>query len=97
MPQGLQVWNAAGNLIVDTNTSLGIILGTHTITKSSGNGSLIVPNLALGTPFFLFVAVTASFFPAISISGTTISWVYDAFVNSVEPGSSTYTILYGYY
>lgn len=96
MPQGLQVWNSAGQLIVDTNNALGVILGVHTITKSAGNGSLSVPNLALGTPFFTLITSTGSFFPVIAISGTTISWTYDAFVASVEPGGSTYTILYGY-
>lgn len=96
MPVGLQVWDAAGNLIVDTTSYLGVILGTHVITKSTGNGSISFPDLALGTPFFTLVTSTGSFTPTISVSGTTISWTYDAIASLYEPGTSTYTILYGY-
>lgn len=96
MPSGLQVWNAAGNLIVDTNAALGVILGAHTFTKSAGAGALSDVNLALGTPFYTIISYTGTFLPSISISGTTISWSYDSFVATYEPGTTTYTILYGY-
>ena len=96
MPQGLQVWDSSGNLIVDTNSSLGVILGTHTITKSAGNGSLSVGDLSLGTPFFTVITSTGTFYPIVSVSGSTISWTYDLFAQIYEPGTSTYTILYGY-
>lgn len=96
MARGFQVWDAAGNLIVDTNAALGVILGVHTFTKSAGAGSLTDANLALGTPFYTLISFTGTFLPSISISGTTISWSYDSFVATYEPGATTYTILYGY-
>jgi len=51
MPQGLQIWDASGNSIMDTTTKVGTILGMETI----GTSDSFVSNtgLSLGTPFWI--------------------------------------------
>lgn len=94
MPQGLQVWNASGQLIVDTNSPSGVIIGVHTFNGAAAGagGSISVPQLALGTPFWV---LRGSWFvdPSISVSGTTISWTFTQFV----PSSIVYELIYGYF
>lgn len=51
MPQGLQVWNSAGQLIIDTPTNIGKILGYTTITAGV-SGNIADAKFALGTPFW---------------------------------------------
>lgn len=79
MPQGFQVWDASGNLIVDTNTHLGRVLGIHTVTTASGNFSHA--GFSQGTPFAVAGSEAGdqsgnpwAFTPDITIVGTTLSW-----------------------
>jgi hypothetical protein len=78
MPQGLQVWNAAGQLTLDTGTRISRLHGSFLTT--SGAGSIILPSLAQGDPFFLLTVPSFNpsdnnyARPTITRSGTTISW-----------------------
>ena len=54
MPQGLQVWNSSGQLIIDTSTSIGKVLGITTITAGV-SGNIADTKFALGTPFWSLI------------------------------------------
>ena len=94
MPQGLQVWNEFGTLILDTNDPTGVILGVHLFNggASGTGGNITVPGLSLGRPF---TVLRGTWFtdPLITISGTVISWQFTQFV----PSSLVYELIYGYF
>lgn len=76
MPQGLQIWDASGNLIFDTNTAAGRVLGIVNVTAAAA-GSTTNAGLTTGTPFWYFQTTTTQYFskvPTITVSGTTLSW-----------------------
>jgi hypothetical protein len=96
MPAGLQVWDAAGNLVVDITTRLSRFLGS--VNSGTSGGSISVPDLAQGTPFY-FVIISGgavpvgSFGPEVTFSGTnntTMSW---SFASGRTPLAAT--IYYG--
>lgn len=97
MSYGLQVFDATGAILVDTNDRLGKILGS--VSVGSSPGSISVPDFSLGTPFYFLRANSpqqGSFPPTITISGATISWSTPSGYNSYwdrTPG----TIFYGIY
>jgi hypothetical protein len=76
MPQGLQVMDASGNIIFDTNTYAGRILDIITLTGSS-SGNVTNSGLSTGTPFWVWQSSTGTYFqegPVVTISGSVISW-----------------------
>ena len=80
MPQGLQIMNAAGDVIFDTNVRAGRALGVASITAAT-SGSVSNAGLSTGTPFWFFQVNTTSYFtiaPTVSVSGTTLSWGAEA-------------------
>lgn len=80
MPQGLQIFDASGNVILDTNVKAGRVLGTATVAASTA-GSVTNAGLTTGTPFWIYQASTTSYFaraPTISVSGSTLSWAADS-------------------
>ena len=92
MPLGLQVFDASGNVIVDTSTRLGRILGVTNTNTSTG--SLVNSNFSTGTPFWYAIPLLRNdvhFGPLITVSGNTLSWDYQGrtFVN--------HRIVYGVY
>lgn len=91
MPQGLQIFDAAGNVIFDTNVRAGRVLGVASVVAATA-GSVTNAGLATGTPFWAFQTTTTSYFtaaPTISVSGTTLSW-------GAEAGAAG-NIVYGVY
>lgn len=95
MASGLRVWDASGNLIVDTTTRLGTVLGTVTTTKA--NGSITNAGFAQGTPFYSVCGITDAysvFSPKITLSGNTMSW---AFNTSGANSNTSQFIVYGVY
>jgi hypothetical protein len=94
MPQGLQVWDDTGVLVRDTNTPSGVIAGVYSFPGGAAGtgGSVVIPALALGQPFHV---LRGTWFrdPAITISGTTISWTFSTAV----PALIIYEIIYGYF
>lgn len=64
MPAGLQIWDAAGNLIVDTSQYLGRITAIVDIpASSSGSISVPDPGPSFGTPWSLIQPTSTSFIP----------------------------------
>ncbi len=94
MGQGLQVWDAAGNQIVDVSDRLGRVLGVTTLTGGT-DGSVSNAGLATGTPFWacIPVATGAAPTPGISVSGTTLSWDFEAGIGYAP----SYRLIYGVY
>lgn len=82
MAYGLRVWNAAGLLTVDTSYRMGRILGIAYTGVVAG--SIVVPGFVQGTPFGFAIPIdrpgSQQFVkgPTVTISGTTLSWTFDA-------------------
>ncbi len=86
MPAGLQVWDASGNLILDTSSRLGKVLGYIDMPAAGGSGSASNAALGFGTPWWTNIPFYgASGYPnaydqggssvrTIGVAGTTISW-----------------------
>ena len=98
MPAGFQTWDASGNLIVDTTTLLGRIIGSVSIVGTSG--SITDARFANGTPFAFPVMGYSNAFsafsldasrsaPAVSFSGTTLNWTRGAEGAGAEVPSCT--------
>lgn len=79
MPQGLQVWDDQGRVLVDLGDWLGRLAGSTPVTANTA-GSITNALLQNGTPFFVWVpsteeAVTgATTMPSVTFSGSTMSW-----------------------
>ena len=80
MPQGLQVWDDAGNLIVNTSDYLGKVLGVLTITAGVDD-DITHDGFGLGEPFWQCTSLSsyATHQPTFSFdSGTnTLSWAWE--------------------
>lgn len=97
MAAGLKVWDASGNLIVDTASRLTRILG-YTTLASSSSGSVTDDGLLTGTPFYVaqranspggnFDASTSQC--VVTFSGNVMSY------STVHP-TATFIITYGVY
>jgi hypothetical protein len=91
---GLQIFDASGNLILDSDVSICRVMGYISIT---GNGSVSVPN---GRPWFAVLNENSFNWEEMSydfnVSGTTLSWT--AFpANPLSPPPPTMNIVYGAY
>jgi|694.fasta_scaffold00761_45 hypothetical protein len=89
MPQGLQIWDASGNLIFDTSSSIGRQTGAQTVGPSPSSGTITVPgydtgatvwyiapfSMTLGDPPTILDFDTVTY----TVSGANISWqAFDA-------------------
>lgn len=99
MPAGLQTFDAAGNIIIDTSTRVGTLLGVVDTGKS--DGSLAVPAFALGTPFWSITSLDSSYTmyaPSVEVGYLDgvyrIRWV---FKDSGASYNNTFRITYGVY
>lgn len=80
MSQGLQVWDASGNLIFDTVDFIGRVTDVVDIPAST-TSSATINSLAEGTRWQVLLPVSGTFTPGavdtpptISIVGTTLSY-----------------------
>ena len=79
MPQGLQVWDDQGRLLVDLGDWLGRLAGSAAVAANTA-GSTTNILLQSGTPFFVWIpsteeAVTGpTTMPSVTFSGSTMSW-----------------------
>ncbi len=79
MPQGLQVWDDQGRLLVDLGDWLGRLAGSAAVTINTA-GSITNVLLQSGTPFFVWIPATeeavtgATKMPSVTFSGSTMSW-----------------------
>lgn len=78
MPQGLQVFDASGNVVLDLGTSTGRFIGS--VTTGSVGGSVTSAALATGTPFYTILLLSGADLglksPDVSFSGDTMTWTY---------------------
>jgi hypothetical protein len=89
--QGLQVYDASSNLILDVTDSLGTVLGT--VSTGTTSGSVTDANFANGTPFWAHLPLATNYLslpPDITFSGTTLTWTFTG-------GGTSSTIIYGVY
>lgn len=81
MGLGIQVRDAAGNLLLDNFTRVGRVIGV--VPGNTAGGSFNVPSLAQGTPWAFFQVLgqmtLANVGPQVSISGTTISYTASSY------------------
>lgn len=95
MPQGLQIWDSNGNLILSTNDRVTKIVG---IVRISENGFVTDEQLNQGTiwyaPCNYSQPASSGYltFPEIKIEGTTIKWTYPSTNRRVEMD-----LIYGVY
>lgn len=90
MSYGLRVWDASGNLHIDTSTLMGRILGQVAVT---GAGSVTNAGFATGTPFYLELHKNNNpAYLSFTMSGTTLSWTVTNSSYSVDS-----VVLYGVY
>lgn len=79
MPQGLQVFDDLGRILVDVGDWLGRLLGTVSVAINT-SGSVTNVLLQSGTPFFVWIPETQEnasgtvTIPSVVFSGTTMSW-----------------------
>lgn len=99
MPQGLQIWDGSGNLILDTSTRLGRILGWVDVGGYPYSGSIPLPAVEAGAQMFatiynpnsLVTPYWASVYVAI-VAGN-LDWSVDV----TTFGENTLRVVYGVY
>lgn len=83
MPQGLQVWDASGNVVMDTTTWVSQVLGSFALAAGHGAGSISDANLAQGRPYVIVLPAEGNkgsqaggnpVANVVTVSGTTVSW-----------------------
>jgi hypothetical protein len=77
MPAGLECYNADGTLQWSSLTSR-IITVLMTIQTGKVNGSRVVPGLANRDGVALKCSQNIGYYPEVVLSGTTVSWSFDA-------------------
>lgn len=76
MPQGLQIFDASGNIVLDISDRVYRLLTVADITTAA-TGSITVPGIANGTPIIVPVRYTESKkAPTLTTTGTGVSWNY---------------------
>jgi hypothetical protein len=85
MAAGLQIFDAAGNTIVDTSTAVALIVGEAVIGGSGSpkSGTITDPRLALGDPFVVVISGGIALsggapnnLPVFGFNGATLTWSY---------------------
>lgn len=107
MPQGLQIWNAGGQLVLDTTRRVGSILGFIDQPIVAGvpyNGSVTDAGFSRGGPFYHIVQYpwednfNSAIDVLVTIVGTTLSWqIADNQYGSPANVNGRVKILYGYF
>jgi hypothetical protein len=95
MAYGLKVWDSLGNVVLDTDTRVGRVIGT--ITTGTTNGSLTSAAFSQGSPFYTVYTVGGSSYevqPYVQVVGTTLSWYWDT---SGASYNANCIIIYGVY
>ncbi|MCY1378612.1 hypothetical protein D9M69_662630 [compost metagenome] len=83
--------------MLDTSVRMGTIIGT--VNTGTSNGSLSVPDVAKGTPFFFVNCPSepgaASLLPTVYFSGTTLVW---SFLGGTSYSTNfSVNVIYGFY
>ena len=94
MGLGMQVFDAAGNIMIDVTTRLSRVIGTAGIPAGS-TSSLTVPNAQQGTIWYAIYGNGGNrYSPIITVSGNVISWSPRG---GFPGGAVDVTMLYGLY
>lgn len=97
MAAGIQVWDAQGRNLLDTNDRVGRLLGV--VREVTSNGSRSVAGFSQGIPFATFTLssvesrLTSADYPRLTVSGNTLSWAFGTRYN----GNAKIDIYYGVY
>lgn len=84
MPQGLQIWDASGNLVVDLTDHFGRLIGYQNVSSS---GSFSSSEFSKGTPFYLYLPSNYNQnYPSIFFSGNTLNWTGSSFSGVIYYG-----------
>lgn len=90
---GLQVWDEAGRVVMDSTTRLGLAIGV--LQTGTSNGSYSDARLLGGSPFIIVspdsMGLTISV-PVVTVSGQTVSWTFPASSHSRANARVTYGI-----
>jgi hypothetical protein len=73
MSHGLKIWSPSGNLILDTSTRVGRLLGS--IETGTNDGSFTPPSV-VGGQLFAFVSTGLPGSPGIAVSNGVIYWAF---------------------
>lgn len=95
MPQGLQCWDANGNLILDVTDRLTRVLG-EVYTGTSGSGTIIDNNFLNGTPWYISTPSVRTYDPQslqVVITGNTLTWSF----TQTNSWQKSHRIMYGVY
>lgn len=97
MPQGLEIRDENGNVVFDTTTRLGKIIGQIVVT-GFGTGSVTVPNVS-GNLFTAIQSLTPlpNTGSEVTITGNTIKWVYESKPDKYMNVAYPHVIFYGVY
>lgn len=111
MPQGLQVFDAAGQVVIDTSTIVGLLIGRIDVAENQLSGSIYNPKLTSGRPFVVpFIGMMKSPVGAgggrndlitssqvsFGVNGNTLTWSRPQ-RSAQETSSPAGTIYYGIY
>ncbi len=92
MTYGVRTFDEAGNIILDTNSRMGRVLGTA--QSGTTPGSLVHAGFAVGEPFCIVIPTGTGVqwgTPLVSFSGTTMSWSWP------RAAKTNCKLLYGVY
>lgn len=98
MAEGLQIWDAAGNNILDTTTRVGFVLGLVNIGKT--DGYIENNNLGQGTPFYTvtpyYEGLISLALPTVTISQVNGNWRLSwTWAQSGADSNSACQLIYG--
>lgn len=76
MAFGYQIYSPTGQLLMDTDTSTGLIIGFVLLNAGTQSGSVTNADLLKGTPFHILMPPNGSIVstPGVSFSGDTMTW-----------------------
>ena len=93
MPQGLEIRDSSGTVILTISDRITRLLGSSSMTGGTA-GSVTNAGFTTGTPFWWASRdAGGSFFydPVITVTSDTMSWTWP------NGGSGNYTVVYGVY
>ena len=97
MPQGLQVFDSSGNMMLDVTDRLTRYLGAFDTGSGNGSGSYTDALLLTGTPWIIVTCIAgdpAYLNVAFTVSGSTISWSMSQILYTT---GWNFHVLYGVY
>jgi len=93
--QGLQVFDASGNIIFDATTSVTVVLGEISIAPKA-TVNIVNDGLLYGKPFIVTSTIGRGTWIDYSVSGNTLTLTYQVptWKTGIQPNE---TVLYGVY